>query len=188
MSDYTILMPPAGDAYCAIYNAPEMRNFARPSRGKSMGDTYTPVDFKMTHKVRGTQVPDVIRNVLAYLMVSPAMRELLETNVTLPIEYLPFRLLHHKGRVAAENCAMVNVLDTVDCADTAGIEGTPHPSKPGLFFSVKRLPIVAAKVPADRNIFRVSAYPALVFVRDDLRKTLEAAGMKASYLRPGDPV
>lgn len=188
MTVYWILKEPAGSEYCAIYGAPEMRNFARPARGKSMGDTYSEVDFKMTDQVRGLKVPDVINNALDYLMVSQPMKDLIEANVTSPIEFLPFRLLNHKGRVAAERCYIVNVLGTIDCGDTARIEGTPNPMRPGVYFSVNRLFIDPDKVPADARMFRVTQVPALILIRDDLKQVFEAGKMKAGYGVLGEPL
>jgi hypothetical protein len=148
-----------------------------------------PVSFRMTSKEPGIQVPDVIRNAVSYLMVSESMKELLEANSKgATVEYLPFVLLNHKKRVAAERCFIVNVIDTVDCGDRANSEGPETPVHPGELFMPSRLAILEKKIPEDVNLFRSALFPAGIWVRDDLRTIIEAAKMRVRFIASGEEI
>jgi len=130
MASFFRLSHPTDKRYCAIFERPDdMPKGVRPTRGRSMEGCYTgPVSFRMSPKEVGIQVPDVIRNAVGYLMVSERMRELLEKHVEgAVVEYLPFVLLNHKKRVAADPCYIVNVIGTIDCGDRANCEGPETP-------------------------------------------------------------
>ncbi len=188
MTKYWLLMPPTDAKYCAIYDNPEFDDFGMPMEGEPIGKDYSRVDFKMAREVKGKVVPDVIMNVLGYLMVSDRAKELIGANeaAAAPIEFLPFRLIDHKKGVAADSCWIVNVIGTVDCADTANIRGLRDPGRSGTYFQVTKLPIIPGKVPDDRNIFRASQFPPQIVIRDDLKQIFEKATLTARYVVPGD--
>jgi hypothetical protein len=190
MPRYSIFQPPVGDQYCAITKVPEdMPNPARPAHGTAMEATYPgPIDFSMSALVKGIKIPDVINNAFGYLMVSEKVQAILAAEAGAAIEFLPFRLLNHKGRVAAERCFIANVLGAVDCGDMSKSQGTPFPKKPDVFFDAKRLAIFEDKVPAEAKIFRTKLYTAVTFVREDLRTALEKAKLTCRFVNPGDPL
>jgi hypothetical protein len=191
---YSILRAVQDPKYCAISKRPpEMRNHGRPARGVSMQKSYPDVlDFEMSKLVNpnGLQIADVIPNPIQYMIVTERMKEFLEKEASDPIEFLPFRLLNHKGRVAAERVYVVNVLGTVDCADAARSKGTvsPFSSDKSAFFSCNVLAINESKVPEGTKLFRCSLYPELIFVRDDVRAKIEERKFVAQFTEPGKPL
>jgi len=189
---YSILQPPKSTRYCAVSDEPEgMRNFARPARGDPMKGTYRDVlDLHMSTVLngQGLQVPDVIDNALGWLLVSDRAKAVIEAGTSEATEYLPFRLINHKGRVAAERVWAVNVLGAVACGDRARSEGMDSPFDEGELFECEVLAIDARKVPKATRIFRVDLYPPLVLVRDDLRRALEKARLQLRFVAPGEPL
>jgi len=189
---FSILQATRDDWYCAITEHPEaMRNPARPTNGTSMKGTYeTLLDIRMSRILNpvGLQVADVILNAVDWLIVSERLKDLLEKDSGARIEFLPFRLINHKGRVAVERIYVVNVLGSIDCADRSRSDGMDSPFEKGRFFNCKRLAIDESKVPADLKIFRADLYPPLVFVRDDLRAQMEDEKMIVRFVAPGDPL
>lgn len=190
MSHYSILEAPTEDRYCAITKHPEaMRNTARPTLGESMGSCPPEIlDFHMSKVMHpaGIQVPDVILNALDFLIVSSRFKDLLAEHAIGSIEYLPFRLLNHKGRIAAELCYVVNVLGAYPCGDRARSRGTDSPFDPGTFFSCERLALDVSQAPAEVNIFRATLFPPAIFVREDLRARIEEHDLSVRFVDLGE--
>jgi hypothetical protein len=144
---YSIHLPPSSPGQCAVSDEPEgMRTFARPACRDSLKGTYRDVlELHMSTILngRGLQVPDVIDNALGWLLVSERARAVVEAGTSEAIEYLTFRLINHKGRVAAERVWAVNVLGTVDCGDRARSEGMDSPFDEAELFDCEALAIEA---------------------------------------------
>jgi hypothetical protein len=119
-------------------------------------------------------------------MVSARMKAFLERRITTPVEYLRFTLLNHKGRVADDSLWVVNLMDSVACADMEKTESSESPFYPGEIQDLLVLHVIEADLPSDRKIFRVRECPATILVRDDLRKEIEAAGFSAEYFDLGE--
>lgn len=191
---YSILRAVQDPKYCAISKrSSEMKNHGRPARGVSMEKSYPDVlDFEMSKLVNpnGIQIADVIPNPIQYMIVTEQMKEFLEKEASDPIEFLPFRLLNHKGRVAANRVYVANVLGTVDCANAAKSKGTvsPFSADKGAFFNCSVLAIDERKVPEGTKLFRCSLYPSLIFVRDDVRAKIEERKFVARFTESGEPL
>jgi hypothetical protein len=150
---------------------------APPARGKRAGDRYQDGQkFQMAPGIPGTEVPDVIRNAVRYLMVSARMKALLEEHATVEIEFLRFTLLDHGGQVARDDCYLANVLGTVDCVDMERSEGTVGETRKGVRFErLTKLYLREDAIDTQRNIFRITPMPAVIVVREDLKAALEEA-------------
>ncbi|HEY8927097.1 MAG TPA: DUF1629 domain-containing protein [Polyangia bacterium] len=129
---------------------------------------------------KGLVVPDMVNNIIGMCIVSKRLKELLERESGASVEYLPVSIANHKGRIAATDCFLVNVLDQVDCIDLARSDVDQHGPKPGLLSGLHRLHIFEDKVPPESKLFRLQAMPEAILIRDDLRAAIEAAGMTGS--------
>src|SRR5688572_20322221 len=134
MTNFSLLCPPDDPRWCQILKMPGgVKDMLLPSRGKSMDGRYEPREFRMADAAKGLAVPDAITNAFNFLMASEALKTVLERHVAgAQVEYLPFRLLDHKGRVAVERGYIVNVLGTVDCLDkerSRGVETAIYPGE-----------------------------------------------------------
>jgi hypothetical protein len=191
VSDYFILGADRSPRHCAIYDYLDaFEDLDYPLQGIRVGSRHpSGLRFQMASEVAGLQVTDVLRNALGYLMVTARMKQVLEQHAMAPIEFLPFTLLNHKGRVAARECYIVNVLGTVPCVDVERTEGSRSEIDPDEFARITRLYLDASRVDPARNIFRIAEQPQTVLVRDDLRQVLEAEKLTGvSYLGLGAPV
>ncbi len=139
------------------------------------------LNFVMAPRHPGKRVPDVITNAQECLMVSDRLKSLLSQTIHSPVEYLPFILLNHKGRVADDSMWVVNLLDTVECADLEKSKGSKSPFHEGEIQDLVELHVLPERMPSDRQLFRVRECPAVMLARDDLRARMESEGMTASY-------
>jgi hypothetical protein len=192
MPNYSIMLALRDSPqFCAITKTPsDFPDELAPVEGERLGDAYNPAtEFEMSKVVnpRGLQIADVIPNGLSFLMVSERMKDLLQSQAKREIEFLPFHLRNHKGRMEKATCYIANVLGTIDCGDRAHTEGSPSPVD-DTFLTCTRLAIDSAKVPADADIFRASLCPCYILVRDDLRAKIEAAQMSVRFVRPGEEI
>jgi len=178
--DYFLFLQDNTDENCLVNTLPgELNKTAwRASKGVLMADKY-PVGARldMAPRHRGLFVPDIIPNTLLKLLVSGRMKPLLEKEAGVEIEFLPFTLHDHKGRVAVPDCYIANVLGSHDCADLKKTRGEKSIDEPGKFEVIKQLHLDPAKVPADLKLFRLGAMPNLLIIRDDLRATFEQNGV-----------
>ena len=188
MSEYFILGPARDDEFCKIDAVPrEYPSMAPASRGRSMSSEW-PGDARLRMEPRhpGLLVPDVVFNPDECLMVTDRMKSFLEGEIDTPVEYLRFTLINHKGRVADDAMWIVNLLDSVECADRDKTDGTDSPFHPGEYQDLLELYVDEAKLPPDRKIFRVAECPPTILVREDLRLGIEEAGYAAEYFELGE--
>lgn len=188
MSYFILRSDDANPMYCQIWKTPDgLPRFHRPARGLRMGEEYPAgVKFQMAPEARGTQVADVIPNAINYLMVSRRMKDLLAQHATGEIEFLPFTLLNHKGRVASDDLYIANVLGTREWADMERSMGARVTTMEGerQFEHLRRLYLKEGEVDPQTNIFRVSAMPKLVLVREDLKNLFEREGLTGAVFQP----
>jgi hypothetical protein len=168
---------------CAVYRLPDaLPKPMRAAVGLPMVDQCPQdLELRMADEAPGIQIPDAIDNALGYLLVSGRLRALLEAETEPPIEFLPFRLIDHKGRVAADDTAIGNVLLTVDCIDRNRSRGIDNPLRPHEFMRLERLELRPDAIPRDVQIFRLATRPSVILIRDDLRAAMDAAGMRVTY-------
>jgi hypothetical protein len=172
--EHFILYHSKDDRYCGVLQRPsEMAVKSPPAKGIRAGDRYEgPQRFQMAPEIPGILVPDVIRNVL-------------EEHATAEIEYLPFNLLDHKGRVASDDCYLGNVLGTVDCVDMERSEGTVGETRKGPRFErLTKLFLREDAIDPERNIFRIAPMPPVIVVREDLKAALEEAEITGAEFFP----
>ena len=190
MSTFSLLSPPADPKYCALLEIAKDTSYMElPARGESIAGKLTDVrDYRMSASAPGLQIADVIKNAYGFLMVTEKLKTLIEGHAKgATIEYLAFRLLNHKNRVAADPCFIVNVLGRIDCADKAQSKGVED-AEYGEYYIARKISLIDAKLPPHQNIMRTTLFPGGVWVRDDLRKILEDHGVQARFVASGERI
>ncbi|WP_253986155.1 imm11 family protein [Pyxidicoccus xibeiensis] len=167
-----------------------MPDIYKPAEGVPTGTLFSSgLKFNMAAEVKGFRIPDVIDNAVGYFMVSERMKSLLE-KARADVEYIRFILLNHKGRVASDQCYIVNVLGTRDWADMSRCEGrTSAVDKHRSFARLKRLVLKDEEVDPSVDLFRVQAMPQLMILRSDFKDYLQKEGITgARFHEVGAPV
>jgi hypothetical protein len=120
-------------------------------------------------------------------MISGRLKALLEKEAGVEIEFLPFTLYNHKGRIAAEDCFIANVIGTRDCVDMKRTRGEKSIMSPGEFEAIFLLHLDPASVPPEEKLFRLNVRPNIFIIRDDLRATFEQHGITGiRYIAMGE--
>ena len=112
-----------------------------------------------------------------FLVASAAVRKLLDDASVARVEYLPLRIINHKGRVASADYFIVNPLAVVDCIDAAASVVKENPLDPGSYSGCKQLVLRDSEVPPELAVFRCLHWPAVIVVRKSLADQMTAAGL-----------
>lgn len=124
----------------------------------------------------GQRLADSIPNVLALLLASTRLRNLLESESRARIEWLPIRLRDRKRRRVKEDYHLANVLDVVECVDRKRSVFNMQQVIKDQVHHFHRLVLDAAKIPRGQRTFRLAEKKSLVLVREDLARIIQDAG------------
>lgn len=129
-------------------------------------------------------VCDLQANTLGLFVVSGRMREILAAELL--IEYLPIRLLNHRGETVSDTHSIANFLDPVDCIDRAKSTLDLSNTHAGRIDRIRSLVLDTQRIPDNRHAFRLSGSARTVVVRSEMRAKFEAAGLTGLVLAPSD--
>lgn len=119
---------------------------------------------------------DFVDNVNRFIVVSPALTEFLTEQNISHVEYLPFRIIDHKGRVASNDYRILHPLQPIDCLDAKESNADWSTVDEESINSVDRLVLIESKIPKTRAIVRVKHFYQVVLVRRSLAEAISAQG------------
>ncbi len=119
---------------------------------------------------------DAVHNLNSQLVVSERLRAFLESRGDLKIEFLPVRLINHKGREVREPYAIANILRHVDAVDKEATIHEWNSLDDTAMIGIKNLTVNPASVPDDALLFRLVHVTDVIGVRSDLAEALREAG------------
>jgi hypothetical protein len=162
-----------------------LEDFTAPEVGEALGDGWPDgLKYRMAPFAKGIEIPDLIPNTLGYTMMSERLKALIAERSKTKVEWLRFTILNHKGRKAADNLWVANVLTIVDAIDRDRTIGEPYPAKPEWYLVTDELYIRPEKVDPALDMFRLGEMPRRIIVRDDLKSAIEKAGMTGTLFHP----
>ncbi|MFL5349316.1 MAG: imm11 family protein [Hyalangium sp.] len=180
MHSFSILSTSDDPKYCLVDEVPEpLRSKKwRISEGRPMEHRYPPdVVLKMDRAHKGLVVPDLVANTERIAIVSTRLKGLLEQHSGARIEFLPVSIANHKGRIAAKDYCIANVLDHVDCIDKERSEVEELNPDPTLLSGLFRLQVLQDRIPSEAKMFRLKTMPTAILIREDLRALLDAENL-----------
>ena len=190
MHSFSIFSTRDDPKHCLVDEVPEA---LRPKKWRiSEGlptEHHYPSDVVLTmykgHK--GVVVPDMVSNTNRITIVSSKLKSLLEQHSGARIEFLPASIANHKGRVAAKDYFIANVLDHVDCVDKQRSEVEELNPDPTLLSGLFRLQVLPDRIPPESKLFRLKTLPTAILIRDDLRALLDAENLTGvRYIAMGE--
>lgn len=175
---------------CLLTEAPDTFRAKgwRVSKGIRMDHRHPPdVVLTMGREHPGLAIPDLVNNTLGLCVVSSRLKDLLERESRAQIEFLPISIMNHKGRIAASDYFLANVLDHHDCIDLSRSDVDQNNPKPGMLSGLHRLFVLEEKIPVEARFFRLKPMPEAIIIRDDLRALLDAAAITGvKYVAMGE--
>lgn len=112
-----------------------------------------------------------------FLVVSGAVRRFLEAGDVGKAEFLPMKIINHKGRVASEDYYVLNPLELVDCIDREASAVEYDFLDESMIRCCAHLVIRQDAVPAGLSLFRLAFWPDRIVVRRGLAERMNAAGL-----------
>lgn len=124
-------------------------------------------------KTSGRKLTDLLGTIKNTLFASKRLRELIELHCQdVAIEYLPFTLCDHRGRVISNEYSIINPLGTLDVVNTEASDIEWDDEDPNKALLVETIVLSAEKL---KKLERI---PALFRVKED----------PASYIMTYDPI
>ncbi|MCC6418737.1 MAG: hypothetical protein IT429_10920 [Gemmataceae bacterium] len=172
------------EGFCKV-NAPQgIERLFELSRGVSRAagfpdDAYCemdadyPKDIQLSDNLYGT----------SYAIVSLRLRQELEKAGVANVEFLPIKILNHKGRVASKDYFLMNPLTVCDCIDVDKSGVKWNAIAKDKISRCAGLVLRADQVPPDCRMFRPKFWTNLILVRTELADQLSAAGLLGLVFR-----
>lgn len=120
---------------------------------------------------------DNIANTHWWLIVSSAMRKIIQAHQSDDLEFLPVSIRNHKGRVAADNYSIVNFLRLIEVVDRGASEFRVDAAYDDQISKYYKLILRKDIEEIGPAILRMKETPMLILVREDLAMSIEASGM-----------
>ncbi len=176
--DYVIWdvdMPPG---YCVCMGLDGFDEGYKINYGQPVGEDAFPdtAFFTMSRDFpKDIQLADNVKNT-GKILVSEALKTALTSMVEGEVEYLPVKIINHKGRVASDAYFVVNVLDFCDALDQEKSDIVWNSINPNLISACYEIVLHEDRIPLTLAMFRLKYFPTKVIVRRDVAERLEEEG------------
>ena len=175
--DYLIWSVDMPDGYCVCLGMDGFEEsykimYAQPVAEHYDGEAFFEMSPDFTKDIA---LADNVKNT-GYILVSDALKKVLEEMVTNRVEYVPVRIINHKGRVASEDYFVVNPLDLCDAIDFEQSDVEWNSIDPNVLSDCYELVLHEDRIPSDYTLFRLKHFPTEVLLRRDVVERLEAEG------------
>ncbi len=132
------------------------------------------------------KLKDFQANILQTLIVSPKARKVIEGLEVGNAEFLDVAIKDHRGKVAAKDYALLNLIGAEDAIDMKRSTVRMSALDPTQIQRVNSLALDLPKIGPRAKLFRCSMERNLFLLRDDARKAFEAAGLTGLTLFPAE--
>jgi len=120
-----------------------------------------------------------------FLVISGKAKQLIEQETTDKIEFLPMKIINHKGRVASQDYFVVNPLDIVDCIDKDASSVEFNPINKDMISGCAQLVLKENVIPKELKIFRTQFWRGRILIRRELARKMEEAGLTCmNFIEP----
>ena len=113
----------------------------------------------------------------SFLVISLNAKRFLENEDVTKVEFLPIKIINHKGRVASEDYFVVNPLEIVDCIDKDASEVELDSIDTGAISGCAQLVLRKEVIPPHFKVFRPAFWSGLILIRRELAQRMTAAGL-----------
>ncbi len=138
-----------------------------------MSDEF-PDDLEIGDSVHGATV----------LVVSKRLKEFVVGSVADNLEFLPLKIKNHKGRLASNECFILNPLTLLDCINIEASGVNWNNIDKNAISTCAQLVIDSKRVPENSKLFRLTQMPSVVVISADLAGALEREEFMGPYFVP----
>jgi len=132
-----------------------------------------------------TILADHLSNISSLVVISPRLHDFVSTRADEKTEFLPTRVMDHKGKQLAERYWIVNPVGQAACLDG---ERCGVSKEMGISIEqMSHFAVVDAAVPRERRLFRMERLARYVLVHRELAKAIDAAGFTGNrWVEPSE--
>jgi hypothetical protein len=120
------------------------------------------------------------------LLVNDRVRELFAAQGVTNVEWLPLKVLNHKGKPVKDKYFVANILTLVDCIDTKKSVVKWNDIDPELIAAATKLVVDPSKLPTDVKIFRPVHLDFEILIHRSLAQAIEAKKLTGFQFREVD--
>ena len=178
LSNYVIWTYKSVDGACALKDLRGLEKSYRLNNGTPLAAHFPPdVELHMHPDYpNDILVPDNVLNADLVIVASPRLQECVRSHSPPEVEYLPVRVIDHKGRLASAEYAIIHPLHPVDCIDRQRSVFRISPIKPDSIKSFEKLVLDESRIPRERMLFRMQGFWGITLVRRDLATAISSMG------------
>jgi hypothetical protein len=126
---------------------------------------------------------DALANPLFLLIVSPALRRILEARGA-ALEVISVRIVDEKLRTLSADYSVMNPRTIVDCVDLERSGTKFNRIDPKKIFSTEHLTLRVDAVPTDASVFRLTGWAEKIVVDEEVARAIVNASMTGVALVP----
>ena len=132
------------------------------------------------------RILDFVSNTLGLLVVSVKVRRILEKLGADNCEFLPVQLHDHKGRVASQEHAVLNLLGSQDVIDMERSRYDLNPLDPGQIMSIEHLVLKPNGIDPKALLFRAKTMMMQYFLHPSVEEAFTREGVTGFMDRPAN--
>lgn len=138
------------------------------------GDYPHPAEIHMSEEYEGLKLASLIGHVKSYLVLERQVVQVIQKYCPgIVIEYLPFTLINHKGRVHSEDYFIVNPIGSFDCLNHKSSQITYHKKE---ISRIDRYMLDSDKLKSAPALFRIPEMPDKYIINEELAKAFDEHG------------
>lgn len=163
---------------CSLFHFEGFEKAYLLERGNSLSDQF-PDDayFDMNpDRPNDTLLVDSLYNNHSQLILSEPFVAFLSEKKRDNLEFLPVKIMNHKGKFADEKYFIMNVLDHQDCLDVQASGAKLPRMKTGSIQRVKKVVLDEDKLDDSLDIFRITSFHRANIVKKSLADEITAQG------------
>lgn len=132
-----------------------------------------PRDIQLSDNLFGSTLP----------VISEKTRQLLSEKSSNSLEFLPTRIVNHKGRMEVEPYFFLHPLDVCHCLDLEKSQVEWNEIDPSVIAGMEQCVFDRDRIPEDFTLFRLGGMGHNIVVREDLVQALHAANLTGLAFR-----
>lgn len=154
-----------------------------------LGEALTPIypqdaRIHLSEKSPGIKLASFLGNTRGMLPASTSFKEAIELHCAgQAIEYLPFTLYDHRGRVHSRDYFLVNPLGSFDCLDFQASDIAWDKERPGEILDINQHVLERQKMKDAPQLFRVARDPHTYVIGLELAREMQKRGLTNVILK-----
>jgi len=112
----------------------------------------------------------------SFLIISGNIRRFLEGEDIPQLEYLPLKIIDHKGQIASNDYYILNPRAIVDCIDAEASSVLEDSLDPGTYCECEQLVLNEEVIPQEFPVFRLMHWPHVIMIKRELSEKMKSSG------------